>query len=166
MLLSFLFSPCHVWLFETPWTAAHHASLSFTIPQSLLTFMSIELVISSNHLILCHPFTCPQSFPASRSFPMSQFFTSGGQSIRASALASVLPVNIQNWFHLGLTGLIDFLVAQGTLKSLLQHHSSKTSILQHSAFFMVQLPQLYMTDGKNHSFDYVDLCWQSGISAF
>ena len=104
------------------------------------------------------------SFPASGSFQMSQFFAAGGQIIRASA--SVLPVNIQNWFHLGLTGLIDFLVAQGTLKSLLQHHSSKTSILQHSAFFMVQLPQLYMTDGKNHSFDYVDLCWQSGISAF
>ena len=69
--------------------------------------------------------SCPQSFLASESFPMNRLFTSGGQSIGASASASVLPVNIQNWFHLGLTGLIDLLVAQGTLKSLLQHHSSK-----------------------------------------
>ena len=77
------------------------------IPWSLLKLMSIESVIPSNHLILCCPFfSCPQSFPTSGSFSMSQFFTSGGHSVGASASASVLPMNIQNWFPLGLTGLI------------------------------------------------------------
>ena len=94
----------------------------------------------------CHPtissFVVPfsshfQSFPASESFPMSQLFTSGGQSIRASASASVLPMNIQDWFPLGWTGWIS-LQSKG-LSSLLQHHSSKASILWHSAFFIVQL---------------------------
>ena len=78
-----------------------------------------------------------------RSFPVA---TSGGQSIGASALASVHPVNIQGWFPLGLTGLIS-LQSKG-LSSLLQHHSSKASVLWHSAFFMVQLSHLYMTTGK------------------
>ena len=104
------------------------------------------------------PFSsCLQSFPASGSFPVSQFFTSGGQSIGASASASVLPVNIQDWFPLGSTGLIS-LLSKG-LSSLLQHHSSKTSILWHSAFFIVQLSHPYMTTGKKHSFDYMDICW-------
>ena len=94
-------------LFATPWTAAHQASLSFTIPQSLLKLMSIESMTPYNHLILCLPFSsCPQSFPASGSFPMSQLFESGGQSTGASASASVLPMNVQGWFPLGLTGLI------------------------------------------------------------
>ena len=92
------------------------------------------------------PFSCLQSFPVS-SFQMSQFFASAGQSIRASASASVLPMNIQDWFPLGLTGLISLSV-QGILKSLLQHHSLKASILQCSAFFIVQLSQPYMTIGK------------------
>ena len=96
----------HVQFFVTTWTAAHQASLSFT-SQSLLKLMSIESVMSSNHLILCCPFSsCPQSFPASRSFPVSQLFTSGGQSIGVSASASVLPMNVQGLFPLGLTGLI------------------------------------------------------------
>ena len=86
------------------------------------------------------------SFPASGSFPMSEFFTSGGQSIGASASASVLPMNIQHWFPLGSTGLIS-LLSKG-LSSLLQHHSSKASILHHSAFFMVQLSHQFMTTGK------------------
>ena len=86
---------------------AHQASLSFTVFQSLLKLMSIESVMSSNRLILCRPLLLwLQSFPASGSFPMSQFFASGGQSIGASASASVLPMNIQDWFLLGLTGLI------------------------------------------------------------
>ena len=75
-----------------PWTAAHQASLSFTISWSLFKFMSIESVMQSNHLILSAPFSCTQSFPASESFLMSLFFTSGGQSIGTSALASVLPI--------------------------------------------------------------------------
>ena len=98
----------HVQLFATSWTAVHQASLSITNSRSLLKLMSIELVMPSNHLILCHPLLscCLQSFPASGSFPMSQFFTSGGQSIGFSASASVLPIKIQGWFPLGLTGLI------------------------------------------------------------
>ena len=88
---------------------------------------------------------------------MSQFFPSGGQSIAASASALVLPMNIQDWF--------DLLAVQGTLKSLLQHHSSKASILQHPAFFMVQLTSIHDC-WKNHSFDQMDLCWQSNVSAF
>ena len=86
-------------------------------------------------------------FPASGSFPMRQLFASGGQSIGASASASVLPMSIQGWFPLELTGLISLQVQQ-TLKCLLQHHSLKTSILQCSAFFMVQLSHPYMTTAK------------------
>ena len=96
--------------FAIPWTAARQASLSLTNSRSLLKFMSIESVMPSNHLILCHPFSSHlQSFPASGSFPMSQFFTSGGQSIGASASASVLPMNIQDWFPLGWTRQISLL---------------------------------------------------------
>ena len=78
---------------------------------------------------------------------MSQLFASGGQSIGVSASASVLPMNIQDGFPLGWTGL-DLLAVQGTLKSLLQQHSSKASILRHSAFYMVQLSHPYTTTGK------------------
>ena len=102
----------------------------------------------------CHPTisssvvpfsSCPQSFPASGSFQMSQLFALGGQSIGVSASASVLPMNTQDWFPLGW---LDLLAVQGTLKSLLQHHSSKASILRPSAFFTVQLSHSYMTTGK------------------
>ena len=92
------------------------------------------------------PFSRLQSFPATGSFPVSQFFTSGGQSIGVSASTSVLPMNIQNWFPLGWTGWIS--AVQGTLKSLLQHHSSKASILLHSAFFIVQFSLPSVTTGK------------------
>ena len=115
-----------VWLFATPWTAAHQASLSFTNSWSLLRLVSVESVtppISSSVI----PFSCLQSFPVSGSFPMSQLFASDGHSIGVSASASVLPMNTQNWSPLGWTGWI--LAVQGTLKSLLQHHSSKASIL-------------------------------------
>ena len=133
----------HVWLFETPWTAACQASLSIINSQCLIKLMSIELVMPSNHLILCHPLLLPPStFPSIRVFSMSQFFTSGGQSVGVSALASVLPMSIQDWFPFWIDWL-DLLAAQGTLSSLLQHHSSKTSILQCSAFFTVQLSHPY-----------------------
>ena len=114
----------HVWLFTTSWTTAHQSSLSITNSQSLLKLMSIKSVMPPNHLILYRPFSsCLQSFPASGSFPMSQFFASGGQSIGVSASASVLPMNIQDWFPLGLTGLMsciqpDGLLASGTLLPL------------------------------------------------
>ena len=94
------------WLCPTlcdAWTAACQASLSFTISQSLLKL--IESVMPSNHVI---PFSCVQSFPASGSFLMSQLFASGSPSIGASVSASVLPVSVQGWFPLGLTGLISF----------------------------------------------------------
>ena len=120
----------HVQFFATPWTAACQ---SIVISQSLLKLMSIESVIPSNHLILCCPLLLlPQSFPASGSFPMSQFFTSGGQSIKASASASVLPMNIQDWFPLGLTGLISL-----QSKGLSRVFSSST--IQKHQFFRAQL---------------------------
>ena len=100
----------HVRLSETPWTAAHRCSLSFTTSRSLLKLMSNKSVMISNHLILCHSLLLrPQSFPASGSFPVSQLFMSGGQNIGPSASSSVLWLNIQGWFPLGLTGLISLL---------------------------------------------------------
>ena len=103
----------------------------------------------------CHPTisycvvpfsSCPQSFPALGSFQMSQLFASGGQSIGVSPSTSVFPVNTQDWSPLGWTGCI-FLLSKG-LKGLFQHRSSKASVLQHSAFFIVQLSHPYMTTGK------------------
>ena len=136
-------------LFVTSCMVACQALLSFTISWSVLRLMFIELMISSNYLILSHLLLhLPLIFPSIWSFPMSWLFASGGQSIGASASASVLPMNIQEWFPLGLTDLINLLVVQRILKSLLQHHSSKVSILRHSAFFMVQLSHPYMTTGK------------------
>ena len=130
----------------TPWMAACQAFLSFTISWSLLKFMSSELVMLSKNLILCCPLLlCLQSFPASESFPVSWLSASGGPRIGASA--SALPMNIQGWFPLGLAWP-DPLAGQGTLKSLLQHHGSKASILWRSALFMVQVSHLYMTIGK------------------
>ena len=108
----------------------------------------------------CHPAisssvvlfaSCPQSLPASESFPISQLFAWGGQSTRVSALASFLPKNTQGWSPSEWTGWIS-LQSKGLSKSLLQHPSSKASILQHSAFLTVQLSHLYMTTGKTISF--------------
>ena len=112
------------------------------------------------------PFFCLQSFPESGSFPMSWLFASGGQIIGASALASILPVNIQDWFPLWLTGL-NSLQSKG-LSRVFSSSSWKVPILsRHSAFFMVQLSHLYMTTGKTiDSFDYMDLCEQTDVSAF
>ena len=111
---------------------------SDSYPLSRWCHPTISVVSFSSHL---------QSFPASGSFQMSQFFISGGQSIGVSASASVLPMNIHDWSPLGWTGWISF-QSKGLFKSLLQHHSSKALILQHSAFFIVQLSHPYMTTGK------------------
>ena len=112
----------------TLWTAAHQASLSFTTSQSLLKLMSIELVMPYSQLILCHSLLLLSSiFPSTRVFPMSQLFTSGGQSIRVSASASVLLMNIQDWFPLGWTGLI--LQSKG-----LSRVSSNTAVQKHQFF--------------------------------
>ena len=140
------------WLFATPWTAACQASLSIANSQSLLKLKSIELVMPSISSSVIPFFSCLQSFPASGSFPMSQFFTSGGQSIEVSASAWVLPMNSQHWFPLGLTGWIS-LQSKGLFKSLLQHHSSKASVLRPSAFFIVPTLTSIHDYWKNHSFD-------------
>ena len=128
------------------------------LQQAMLLCPSLSPWVCSNACPLnqcCHPTvsssvthfsSCPLSFPASGSFPMSQLFASHDQSIGASATASVLPMNIHGWFTLGLTGLI-FLLSQG-LWYLLQHHKSKASILRCSAIFMVQILHPYMTPGK------------------
>ena len=114
----------------------------------------------------CHPTnsssvipfsSCLQPFPASGSFPMSQFFASGGESIGTSASISVLSMNIQDWFLFRIDWF-DLLAVQGTLKSLLQHHSSKASILQRSAFFIVQLSHPYMLLLLLNRFIHVRLC--------
>ena len=121
----------------------------------------------------CHPAissfvvpfsSCPQSFPASGCFPISQLFTSGGQSIGASASASVLPMNIQGWFPLGLTGLI-------SLSSRDSHESPPAPQRKSISSLVLSLlygPTLISVRDywKNHSFDYMDFCWQSNVSTF
>ena len=124
-----------VQLFVTPGTAACQASLSIANSQSLLKFMSIELVMASNHLILCHSLLfLPSIFPSIRVFSneSSQFFASGGQSIGVSASASVLPMNTQDWFSLGLTGLISL------QSKRLSRVFSNTTVQKHQ-FFGAQL---------------------------
>ena len=143
-----------VQLFATPWTTACQASLSNTNSQSLPKLMSILSVMPSNHLILCHPLLLLLSI-----FPSIRFFSN----------ESVLHIRWPKYWNFsfsispsnGYSGLISFrmdwldlLDVQGTLKSLLQHHSSKTSLLQHSAFFIVPtLTSIHDYDWKNHSFD-------------
>ena len=127
-------------LLATPSTAVCQASQSITNLQSWLKLMSIELVMPSNHLILCCPLLLLPSI-----FPSIRVFALGGQSKEISASASVLPINLQDWFPLGLTGWIS-LQAKGL--SRVQHHSSKASILRCSTFLTVQLSHPYMTTGK------------------
>ena len=129
-----------VWLFAAPWTAACQAFQSFTILCSNSCPLSQWCcpIISSSVTF----FSCPQPFPALWSFPRSQLYASGGQTTGASA--SVFPINIQGWFPWRFIGLIS-LLSPGTLKSLLQHHSLKASVLRCSAFFMVQLSHLFVT---------------------
>ena len=122
----------HVQLFVTPWIAALQASLSITNSRSLPKLMSIDLMMPSNHLILCHPLLLLPSMPASGSFQMSLFFAQGGQSIGVSASISVLPMNTQDWFPLGWTGSISF-QSKG-----LSRVFSNTTAQQHQ-FFSTQL---------------------------
>ena len=151
----------HVQLIATPWTAAHQASLSFTISRSLLRLMTIELVMSSNHLILCHSLLLlPSIFPSIRVFSSKLVIHIRWQSIGASALVSVIPMNIQFWFHLRLTGLIS-LLSKG-----LSRVFSSTTVGKHQFwghFSMVQLlyPSIY-DYWENYSFDYIYLYQQSG----
>ena len=137
-----------VWLFATPWAAAHQTSLSITNFQSLLRLTSIESVMPSNHLILCYPLLLlPSMFPSIRVFSNESTlhirwpkYWSFSFNISPSSEHPGLISFRMDW--------LDLLAVQRTLKSLLQHHSSKASILQHSAFFTVQLSHPYMTTGK------------------
>ena len=153
----------HVRLFVIPWTVAHQASLSFTISWSVLKLLSFELVMPSNHLILCHPLSSSlPSFSASGSFPMSPHVASCGQSIGASA--SVFPMKIQSWFHLTLTGLTPWCPRDSQESSTVPHFKGNSSSVL-SLFYCPILTSIH-DYWKNHSFDYKDLCWQSNVSAF
>ena len=137
-----------VWLFVTPWTAAHQASLSITNSRSSPKPMSIESVMPSNHLILCHPLLLqPSIFPSIRVFSTESTLCMRWPKYWSFSF-NISPSNE----HPGLISFrmdwLDLLAVQGTLKSLLQQHSSKTSILWCSAFFTVQLSHPYMTTGK------------------
>ena len=150
---SSLQSLSHVRVFVSPWSAAHQASLSITNSWSLPKLMSIESLMPSNHLIFCHPLLLlPSIFPSIRVFS-----NESALRIRWPKYWSFsFSISLSNE-HPGLISFrmdwLDLLAVQGTLKSLLQHHSSKASILQCLAFFIVQLSHPYMTTGKNHSFD-------------
>ena len=137
-----------VWLFVTPWTAA----LSITNSQSLLKLTSMELVMPSNHLILCQPLFLPSIFPSIRVFSNKSVLRIRWPMYWGFSF-SISPSNEYS----GLISLrmdwLDILAVQGTLKSLPQHHSSKASIILWSAFFIVQLSHPYMTTEKNHSLD-------------
>ena len=149
----------------TPRTIACQAPLSITNSRNLLKLMSTELMMPSNHLILCQPLLLPPSI-----FP----------SLRVFSNESVLRIRWPKYWSFSLSmspsseysGLISFrmdwldrLAVQGTLKNLLQHHSSKASILLHSAFFIVQLSHPYMFTGKTIALTQTELCWKSNISA-
>ena len=138
----------HVRLFTTPWTAACQASLSFTISQTLLKHMSIGLVMSSNHFILCRPLhLLPSIFPSIRVFP-NELALRIRWSKYWSFSFSISPSNDYSGFISFRIDWFDLLKVQETLKSLLQHLSSKPSILWSSTFFMVQLSHPCMTTGK------------------
>ena len=139
-------------LFATPWTTAHQASLPITNFRSLFKLMSFESVMPSNHLILCHPLLfLPSIFPNIRVFLMSQFFTSGGQNIGASAAASVLPMNIQGWFPLGWTGLTPCCPRDSQEFSPTPQFKSISSLVL-SFLYSPTLTSIH-DHGKNHSFD-------------
>ena len=155
-----------VQLFATPWIAAHQASLSINNSRSLLKLMSTESVMPSSHLILCRPLLLlPSIFPS-----IGVFSNESALGIRWPKYWSFnFNINPSNE-HSGLLSFrmdwLDLLAVQGTLKGLLQHHSSKASILQRSAFFIVQLSHPYMTTGKTIALTIQTLLWQSSVSAF
>ena len=142
---------------STPGLPVHHQLPEFT------KLKSIELVMPSNHLILCHPLLLlPSIFPSIRVFSnestlcirWTKYWSFSFNISPSSEYSGLISIRM-DW--------LDLLEVQGTLKSILQHHSSKAPILQCSAFFVVQLLHPYM---KNHSLDLMDLCWQSNVSAF
>ena len=148
----------------TTWTAACQASLSSTNSRRLLKLTSIELVIPSNHLIHSRPLLLlPSIFPRTRVFSNESVLRIRWPKYRSFSF-SINPSNEYSGLISFRIDWFDLLAVQRTLKSLLQHHSSKASILQRSPFFMVHSRiHDYWT---NHSFDCLDLCWQSNVSAF
>ena len=152
---------CHLWFISfssfqslscvwsaTAWTAAHQASLSITNSQGLLKLMSIESVIPSNHLILCRPLLLlPSIYPSIRVFSNESVLLIRWPKYWSFSF-SISPSNEYSGLISFRMDWLDLLAIQGTLKSLLQHHSSKASIPRHSAFFIVQLKHPYMTTGK------------------
>ena len=148
-LFSFISSiqlPNRVRLFATPWTAAHQASLSITNSHSLLKLMSIESVMPFNHLLLCHPLLLlPSIFSSIKVFSSESLLCIRGPNYWSF---SISPSNEYSGLISFRMDWLDLLAVQGTLKSLLQHHSSKASILRCSVFFIVQLSHPYMTTGK------------------
>ena len=161
------FSSCllfsHVQLFVIPWTAALQASLS-TISQSLLKLMSIESVMPSNHLFLCCPLLLlPSIFPSLRAFSSESALHIRWPKYWSFSISPSDEYSRLIFFRINC---FDLSVVQGTLKSLLQHHSSKASVLQHSALFYCPVLTSTHDYWKNHDFGYMDLCWQNEVSAF
>ena len=155
-----------VWLFATLWTAARQASLSFTISRSSLKLMSIESVMPSKHLILCRPLIfLPSIFPSIRVFANESAIHIRWPKYWSFSF-NISPSNEHSGPISFRMDWLDLLAAQETVKSLLQHYHSKASVLWHSAFFLVQLSHLYMTTGKNHSFDHMDLCQLTDVFDF
>jgi len=147
-LFSLVQSLSHVRLFATPWTAALQASLFITNSQSLLRLMSIKLVMPSNHLILyCLLLLPPSILPSIRVFSNESVFCIRWPKYWSFSF-SISPSNEYSGLIFFRIDWLDLLAVQGTLKSLLQHHSSKASILRRSAFFIAQLSHLYMTNRK------------------
>ena len=139
----------HVWLFMTQWTAAWQTSVSITNSGTLLKLMSIESVMPSNHLILCHPLLLlPSIFPSIRVFQMNQFIASGGQSIGVWTSTSVLPVNIQDWLPLGWTYWIS-LQSKGLSRVFSNTTVWKQQFFSPQVFFLISIHPYW----KNHSFD-------------
>ena len=153
----------HVWLCVTSWTASRQASLAPTVSCSQLKLMSIDSVMPCSHLILCHSPSPPAlNLSQGQGLFQSQLFTSGGQTTGATASASVLPMNTQDWLPLGWTAWIS-LQSKG-----LSRVFSNTTVQKHQ-FFGAQLYSSTLTSihdyWKNHSFDWMDLCWQRNVSA-
>ena len=154
-----------VWLFETQWTAARQSSLSSAVSWSLLKCLSIDSVMPSNHLVLSRPLLLPSIFLSIRVFPNESVLCIRCPNYWSFSF-SISPSNEYSGFISFRIECFDILAIQGTLSSLLQHHSLKASILKYSAFFTVQLSHPYMTTEKKHNFDYMDLYRQSNVSAF
>ena len=157
--------PSHLRLFVTPRTATCKSSLYFTVSQSLLRFISIESVTLSNHFIICHPLLLlPSIFPSIRVFSNESALCIRWRKYWSFSF-NISPSNEYSGLISFRIDWLDLLAVQGTLKNLLQHHSSKASILRHSAFFMVQLSHPYVTTGKTTALTTQKLCWQSNVSA-